>query len=152
MECTHPCIWKLGVRNVHFANLNNSCTNKYTMVQNEKWGCVETCIDISFISQNNVSVKKWNQSFLGFGNYFSFALGIGKKGFGHIHVAKKTTIYKSLIYYTQGTIKGICNKEGSWMILSMVAKITSLINLGGDFFPSLIRVQSLFLFSKYEWP
>jgi hypothetical protein len=38
------------------------------------------------------------------------------------------------------------------MILSMVAKITSLINLGGDFFPSLIRVQSLFLFSKYEWP
>lgn len=58
-------------------------------------------------------MKEWNQSFLDFGNYFSFARGIGEKGLDiHIHVAKKTTIYKSLTYYTQGTIKGICNKEG----------------------------------------
>jgi hypothetical protein len=26
----------------------------HIVVQNEKWGCVETCIDIFFISQNNV--------------------------------------------------------------------------------------------------
>jgi hypothetical protein len=36
------------------------------------------------------------------------------------------------------------------MILSMVAKITSLVDLGGDFFPSLVRVQSLLVFSTYE--
>jgi hypothetical protein len=49
---------------------------------------VETCIDISFIGQNNASLKKLNQSFLGFGSRFSFALGIGEEGFTQIHAAK----------------------------------------------------------------
>jgi len=38
------------------------------------------------------------------------------------------------------------------MILLVAAKITSLINIGGDFFPYLVRVQNLLVFSTYEWP
>jgi hypothetical protein len=38
------------------------------------------------------------------------------------------------------------------MILSMVARITPLTDLGGDFFPSFVKVQSLLVFSTYEWP
>jgi hypothetical protein len=49
---------------------------------------VETCIDISFIGQNNAFLKKQNQSFLGFGSRFSFALGIGEEGFRQIHAVK----------------------------------------------------------------
>jgi hypothetical protein len=49
---------------------------------------VETCIDISFIGQNNAFLKKKKQLFLGFGSCFSFALGIGEEGFRQIHAVK----------------------------------------------------------------
>jgi hypothetical protein len=49
---------------------------------------VETCIDISFVGENNALLKKQNQSFLGFGSCLSFALGIGEEGFRQIHAAK----------------------------------------------------------------